>query len=300
MALLRGLVQLRNEFALALFVGHLDHQLRGEASRDDAAWVERVCHEFDVPVTIGRVDVSQAASRNGTGIEETARELRYDFLEKAALDAGCRVIALAHTADDQAETILYQILRGTGLTGLRGIPRERELDSGVCLLRPLLDVERSTVRDYLSQVGQHFRQDESNSDESFTRNRIRRRLLPLLAEDYNPQIRQALLRLGRQAGDTQAALDALADALLNRALESSSPHECRLKWQPFQDVPRHLVRETLSLLWRRLNWPRQKMGFDRWDELAEIVWNGGATTLPAEIDARREGRWLVLRRGGIR
>src|SRR4029077_7947330 len=115
----------------------------------------------------------------------------------------------------------------------------------------------------------------SNSDESFTRNRIRRRLLPLLADDYNPQIRQALLRLGRQAGEAQTALDVLAGGLLDRALDSSSAEGCRLNCQLFQDVPRHLVRETLSLLWRRLSWPRQKMGFERWDELAEIVLTGG-------------------------
>jgi tRNA(Ile)-lysidine synthase len=300
MALLRGLRQLRGDLALTLHVGHLDHQLRGPASREDADWLERACQELDVPLTIGRADIAMTASQTGKGIEETARDVRYDFLERTAIDAHCRLIAIAHTADDQAETILHHIMRGTGLSGLRGIPRERELDSGICLLRPLLDVDRSTVRNYLSQIGQDFREDGSNQDESFTRNRIRRRLLPLLTDEYNPQIRQALLRLGRQAGDAQQAFDTLAKGLLDRALESSSANECRLKWQPFQDVPRHLIRETLSLLWRRVDWPRQKMGFDQWDELAGIVLDGGAVTLPAEIDARREGRWLVLRYRGSR
>ncbi|HEY2253257.1 MAG TPA: tRNA lysidine(34) synthetase TilS [Planctomycetaceae bacterium] len=296
MALLRGLLTLRSEFRLALHVGHLDHQFRGAASRADADWLREVCQALDVPLTIGRADIPQTASRTGKGIEETARHARYEFLDQTALEHKCGVIALAHTADDQAETILHHVLRGTGLAGLRGIPRERQLDSGVRLLRPLLNVDRSTVRDYLGEIRQDFREDESNCDESFTRNRIRRRLLPLLAEDYNPQIRQALLRLGRQAGEAQEALDELASSLLDRALESSSANECRLKWQPFKDVPRHLIRETLSLLWRRLGWPRQKMGFDQWDELAGIILDGGAATLPAEIDARREGRWLVLRR----
>lgn len=300
MALLRGLVQLRGDLALGLFVGHLDHQLRGPASTEDANWLGRACQKLEVPLTIGRTDVAETASRIGKGIEETARDARYDFLEKTALDTHCQVIVLAHTADDQAETILHHVLRGTGLSGLRGIPRERQLDSGIRLLRPLLEVERSTVLDYLDQIGQDFREDDSNRDETYTRNRIRRRLLPLLADEYNPQIRQALLRLGRQAGDAQAAFEVLANGLLERALESSSDNECRLKWQPFQGVPRHLVRETLSQLWMRLGWPRQKMGFDQWDELAGIVLEGGAVTLPAEIDARREGRWLVLHYGSGR
>ena len=300
MALLCGLLQLRGELALSLHVAHLDHQLRGPASREDAEWLCGVCQQHDVPLTIGRADVAQAASRAGTGIEETARNARYEFLERTACGTRCQVIALAHTADDQAETILHHILRGTGLAGLRGIPRERQLDSGIRLLRPLLDVDRSTVRDFLSQIQQDFREDASNQDDSFTRNRIRLSLLPLLTDEYNPQICQALLRLSRQAGEAQTAFDALAGSLLERTLESSSANECRLKWQPFQDVPRHLIRETLSLLWKRLSWPRQKMGFDQWDELAGILLGGGAATLPAEIDARREGRRLVLiRRSGF-
>ncbi len=294
MSLLRGLLWLRDECQLMLRVGHLDHQLRGAASRDDANWLESVCRDLHVPVTIGRADVAQAARYNGQGIEETARRLRYEFLEQTARHAGCRVIALAHSADDLAETILHHILRGTGLAGLRGIPRERQLDSGIRLFRPLMNIERSSVLDYLRQIGQDFRTDESNDDETFTRNRIRRSLLPQLAEEFNPQIRQALLRLGRQAGEAQAAFDVLADSLLDRVLESSSDGVCRLKWQPLKDVPRHLVRETLALLWRRLGWPRQKMGFDQWDELAGIALDGGAVTLPAGIDARRDGRWLVL------
>ena len=297
MALLRGLLKIRREVPIELHVGHLDHQLRGAASRDDADWVERMCGELQVPYTIGRIDVAQAASRAGTGIEEGARDVRYAFLEQTALSTNCSVIALAHTADDQAETILHHILRGTGLAGLSGIPRTRQLDSGIRLLRPLLEVERATVLDFLDQIQQDFREDETNVHEAYTRNRIRRQLLPLLKDNYNPQISEALLRLGRQAREAQQALDDMAGDLLERTLESSSDQECRLKWPPFQDVPRHLIRETLSLLWRRVNWPRQKMGFDDWDELAGIVLDGGRVTLPARIDARREGRCLVLRKG---
>lgn len=295
MALLRGLVELRGELDLELSVGHLDHQLRGSASTEDAAWLDRVSAVLEVPCTIGRVDVAAAAAVSGQGVEEAARDARYLFLEETARWSDCRVIALAHTADDQIETILHHILRGTGLAGLRGMPRERDLPGGVRLIRPLLDVERNVVLDYLQQIGQDFRDDESNLDESYTRNRIRRQLLPLLSREYNPQIAEALRRLGRQASEAQETLDALAEDLLERVLESSTAGECRLKWQPLADVPRHLVREALLLLWRRQGWPRQQMGFAQWDELAGIALEGGATTLPAKIDARREGRWLVLR-----
>lgn len=296
MALLRGLLEMPVHARHALHVAHLDHQLRGQAARDDANWVAQVCRQLDVPCEIGHVDVAAIAAADGCGIEETARNERYRFLEATALALDCQAIALAHTADDQAETILHHILRGTGLSGLRGIPRERSLPSQVRLVRPLLDLDRRAVLDYLNQIGQEYRHDESNDDHAFTRNRIRRTLLPLLAREYNPHVAQALRRLGQQAAETQAALESTAAALLDRVLESSSAYECRLKWQPFATVPRQLVREALSLLWRRQDWPRQNLGFDQLDELADIAMTGGAATFPGSIDARREARWLVLRR----
>ncbi len=297
MALLRGLLEIRDQLGLELHVGHLDHQLRGTASADDAAWLGRVCGTLKVPFTLGRIDVAAAVNGSGRGIEEAARDARYGFLEETARSSGCRMIALAHTADDQVETILHHILRGTGLAGLRGIPRERELAPGIRLVRPMLDVDRNLVLDYLRQIGQDFREDESNRDESYTRNRIRRQLLPLLARDFNPQIAEALRRLGQQASDAQGTVEMLAERLLERVMERSTASECRLKWQPLADVPRHLVREVFSVLWRNQDWPRQQMGFAQWDDLAGIAREGGATTLPSCIDARREGKWIMLRRG---
>jgi tRNA(Ile)-lysidine synthase len=295
MALLRGLIELRAEQRLELHVGHLDHQLRGAASRADAEWVAETCRSLGIPATIGRVDVASAAGAARRGIEEAARDARYEFLEQTAREAGCRLIALAHTADDQSETILHHVLRGTGLAGLRGIPAQRALAPGILLIRPLLECGRTVVLDYLHSIGQEFREDETNCDETYTRNRIRKNLLPLLAAEYNPEVGAALRRLGRQAGQTQTVFEELAAELLERVLESSSRDECRLKWQPLTGTPRHLVREVLALLWRRQNWPRQGMGFDQWDILARIALDGGSATLPTRIDVRREGRCLVIR-----
>jgi tRNA(Ile)-lysidine synthase len=297
-ALIRGLDELRDELKVGLHAAHLDHQLRGQAARDDAVWVESLCQTLAIPCTIGRADIAGLARQQGQGVEETARDERQRFLEETALARDCKVIALAHTADDQAETILHHILRGTGLAGLCGIPRERTLNSQIRLVRPLLEVERNVVLDYLAQLGQGYREDESNRDEAYTRNRLRHQLLPLLAEQYNPHIRESLRRLGRQAAQAQSALEALAAELLERVVDSSIMEKCRLKWQPLAGVPRHLIREVLSQLWRQQNWPRQKMGFEQWEALAEIALNGGAATFPGKIDVRREGKWLVLRGAG--
>src|SRR5207344_652069 len=170
----------------------------------------------------------------------------------------------------------HHILRGTGLSGLRGIPGERELGEGIRLVRPLLTIERGVVLDYLGSLGQDYCEDETNCDESYTRNRIRRQLLPLLTREYNPQVADALRNLGRQAAETQSAIAALAVELLERIIEPRTGDECRLKWQPLAAAPRHLIREALAQLWRRQGWPRQKMGFDQWEAMAEIALRGGA------------------------
>lgn len=294
-ALLRGMVELREELRLSLVVAHLDHQLRGEASCQDARWIERLCIALDIPAVLGSADIAELARHSGCGIEEAARDERYRFLEESAKACECAAVALAHTADDQAETILHHVLRGTGLAGLRGMPRERKLAQGIRLVRPLLDIERALLLDYLAALKQDFREDATNLDESYTRNRIRRQLLPSLARDFNPNVGEALCRLGRQAAEAQQAIDILAGQLLERIIDTVSPGECRLKWQPLVSVPLHLVRESLALLWRRQDWPRQKMGFSQWDELAAIALHGGAAIFPGPIDARREGRWLILR-----
>ena len=300
-AMLRGCVELQLECQLELVVGHLNHDLRGQQATDDAAWVSEICNRLGVPAILGRQDVAAEAKLSGQGLEETARQVRYTFLQATARQQSCSVIAVAHTADDQAETILHHIVRGTGISGLRGMPRTRRLESGVKLVRPLLDVPRHQIEEYLAKLKQTFRDDATNADETFTRNRIRRQLLPSLQSDFNPQVKDALCRLGSQAADVEQTLQALAAGLLETAIEDRGDNIVRLNCQPMQSQPRHLIRETMNCLWRQLNWPRQRMGFDEWDRLAELVLAESADehcmpTLPNKIEARRRGNLLILRR----
>jgi tRNA(Ile)-lysidine synthase len=295
-ALLRGLLQLRTELALELRVAHLNHRLRGDAAEEDARWIAEICGRFDLPVTIGTAEVRELADEGRNGLEEAARRARYAFLEQTAAAHGCRRIAVAHTADDQAETILHHILRGTGLAGLRGMPGTRPLKSGAILARPLLGVGRQEGRSFLTELGQEFREDRSNSDPSFTRNRIRIRLLPLLEDEFNPRIGAALRKLGAQAADLHAQAEHDARELLRTALLDATPDLCRLACDALQAHPRHRIRECFTLLWRRQNWARRQMGFDHWDRLAEIACQGGAATLPGPIRVTRRGNLLLCER----
>jgi len=203
MALLHALVDLNTDcgYALNVHIAHLDHQLRGSESEKDAAFVQAAADGLGLPCTIERKDVGALVGSGEGSLEEVARRERYAFLERVCLQTGARVVAVGHQRDDDAETILHRIVRGTGLRGLAGIPRRRPLSegSGIRLIRPLLRRDRRALLAYLSERGVPYREDRTNEDKSVMRNRIRNVVLPLLQDEVNPQVSDALIRLGEQA-----------------------------------------------------------------------------------------------------
>lgn len=295
-ALLRGLVEVREAAGIRLCVGHVNHRLRERDSDADADWVQQLGQSLDIPCVVRTVQTIPG-SETGESLEESARRMRYDLLMKAARDADCSAVAVAHTADDQAETILHHLVRGTGVAGLQGMPRTRALNQTLRLVRPLLDVSRADVEAWLTHIGQTARTDESNSDTTLTRNRIRHKLLPLLADEFNPQIRRVLSTLSIQASELAAYLAADAASLAEAIQLTASADSLRIDCKAFDGQPVVLIRETLRLIWQNCDWPLQKMGFREWQRLAEIARAGGAVSLPERIDARRRGTLLVLTRG---
>jgi tRNA(Ile)-lysidine synthase len=306
-ALLRAFATLWEDHEFPLAAAHLNHGLRGLEADEDANWLTKLCADLEIPLTIGKINTAESAEKQGETIEEAARNVRYRFLEETARTENCRYVAVAHTADDQAETILHHILRGTGISGLRGIPQSRplskpqsqnDLDGAadeIVLVRPLLSVTRREVEKYLTDIGQTYRHDRTNDDSKFTRNRIRNELIPQLQQDYHPGIQDALRRLGQQAAEWEATFKILATRLLDEATEENTGDICRLNCGRLLKEPRPLVRECFTELWKRNRWPRKRMGFAHWDRLAELVASPtGAVSLPSRIEARRRGQLLVL------
>lgn len=190
-ALLSLLHHVADKLDLYLEAAHLDHALR-DVSCADAMFVEELCLRLGVPLTMERRDVAAIAKQRKGNLEEVAREVRRDFLEKTAQAGNCHMIALGHHADDQAETFLLRLLRGAGTTGLAGMRMVNE-----AAVRPLLPFHRTDLLDYLREEGLTWREDESNQDQTFTRNRIRHQLLPLLVS-FNPNISSQLVGLCEQ------------------------------------------------------------------------------------------------------
>lgn len=177
MCLLELLLSFSEKRNLTIACAHFDHQLRGESSVRDRKFVENYCKTRNVPCYIGSEDVSAYAVKNGVGTEEAARTLRYEFLEKTADEIGADRIATAHTADDNAETFLFNFARGSGLTGLCGIPPVRGR-----IVRPLLDTSTAEVLQYLRENGIPNVEDETNAEDLYSRNRIRHKVIPVLRD----------------------------------------------------------------------------------------------------------------------
>ena len=163
---------------ISLICAHFNHGLRGEESDRDEGFVQELCAGLGIPCVTGRGDVSAYAAAHGLGIEAAARELRYDFLRRTAAEHGCDRIATAHNAEDNAETVLMHLVRGSGSRGLSGIPPVRG-----SIVRPLLAVTRAEITAYLEEYDLPHMEDSSNTSDAFSRNRIRHRVLPLLLEE---------------------------------------------------------------------------------------------------------------------
>jgi len=305
-ALLRALAALKTGGEGRLYVGHFNHGLRGGESEEDERFVGELCRQLDLPCKVGHVAGGQAVTDSGDGLEAAARATRYEFLQQTAARLGARYVVTAHTADDQAETILHRIIRGTGIGGLAAMVRARPLGPAATLIRPLLEVRRSELKAYLSGLGQRYRSDSSNVDVRFTRNRIRHELLPLLAERFNPGVVDAVLRLGSLAGEVQVVVDAIVGELVPLCVAMVSSEQLEIDADALSGRPRYVIRELLMAVWRQQDWPLQAMGFVQWELLAEMVVacsERGCSELPPQqtfpgnvLAERSEGRLRLVRR----
>jgi tRNA(Ile)-lysidine synthase len=305
LSLLHALRALAPELDLRLHVAHLDHQLRGEAAQADADFVRDIAQSWGLPYTIESRDVDGFARDHKLSVEEAARQVRYGFLLEVALAQHSDVIAVAHNADDQAESVLMHFLRGSGLSGLRGmLPKMLISDlrvltdrssnqhsalnnqqSKIYLVRPLLDTPRSAIDEYCAQHNLQPRIDATNADTTYFRNRLRHELLPLL-ETYNPQIRSVLCR----TADVIAAEHEVLQAHTNYAWGMTVVEEADsavtfdlLLWREHPiGVRRALLRQAIH----QLRPPLRDIDFAHIADAVEILQRattGDQVTLPQQL-----------------
>jgi tRNA(Ile)-lysidine synthase len=279
-ALLHVLWRLREPWNLRLTAAHFDHGLRGDASRRDAEAVASLCRGLGVALATGR-----AGPLHGPSLEAAARRARYAFLARVALGQGASKVAVAHHRDDQAETVLLRLLRGAGAEGLAGMRPVRPLASGVTLVRPLLAVGGEEVRAHCAAHGLPVREDETNRDLRFARNRIRHVLLPLLEREYQPGCRDALARAARLLADddewlVRQAAEAFARLRRGAALDAAG----------LAALPAAVARRVIRLWWREACGRHEALAFEH----VEALRLGREVDLPGGRHATSAGGLLRL------
>lgn len=223
---------------------HLEHGIRGETSERDARFCVERAGVLGVPIHVERVDVPRVAKERGEGLEEAARRERYEFFSRVMRERGIRLLITAHNADDQLETLLLRLTRGSGARGMCGIPPIRELGEGRLVLRPMLGVSKSEVLEYCDARGIPYVTDETNDDVEYSRNRIRARVIPELRR-INPAVAAAAGRLANGAREDCEYLDSLADGFLSD-LENGETPTCELS-----ALARPISRRVMEKLYAR-------------------------------------------------
>ncbi|MES0279024.1 MAG: tRNA lysidine(34) synthetase TilS [Dehalococcoidales bacterium] len=252
--LLHVLINLREELKLNLHVAHLDHGLRGVEAKADAAYVSRLASRLGVPVTIEKRDVTAYRQAHRLSTEEAAREVRYRFLAEMAASTGSNMVAVGHTLNDQVETVLMHLVRGSGTRGLVGLrpvgPWPMPDGEGLTVVRPLLDVSRRETEAYCRRHRLAARTDTSNLSLSPLRNRIRLELLPLLRE-YNPRVAEAVLRTAAIVADDLAFIDGETERLWKK-VAAKRQNTVVLDRDAFGWLPPAIKRSLLRLSIKRL------------------------------------------------
>ncbi len=285
-----------------LHVAHVNHTLRDEAETD-ARFVAETATGLGLDCTVRSIDVRTTANRNGDTIEEAARSLRYQLLEEIARTTGAQSIAVGHHADDQAETVLHHIARGTGLRGLAGMSPRRETTPGsnIWLVRPLLNLRRSDLQEYLDHRNITHVDDASNDDtDATTRNRIRHQVLPSIEAMINPKVTSALVRLATQARRANEFLRDSAEDALNRLAMDQTNRDVSISAKRFSKLPRAVQTEVVLLILNQLGTSMQKIGFERIEAAADAVIARGRRRkieLPGGIRIERVGPRLQFHVG---
>lgn len=245
--------RLREKLGVELFLAHLNHGLRGADSEEDARYVQRLAHSLGLPVIVESCNVLALQAERKISLEEAAREARYGFFARAARSLGAKRVAVGHTADDQVETLLLHLVRGTGLEGLGGMQslspwQLREGEEPLLVVRPLLEVSREETEAYCQSYALEPRQDLSNRSSAFLRNRLRQEAVPLL-QSFNPNIKQTLLRSAQALREDYAFIQEKVAELWKKVVKKEGEGWTVDKDKLSRQHPalqRHLLRKVLE------------------------------------------------------
>lgn len=300
-ALLHLLLQLRDEYELELWIAHLNHQLRGKEAEEEARWVKMFASKIGIPLISDSFDVATLAKKRKLTLEEAGRMARYDFFEHVTNQVSANKIAVGHTASDQVETILMRLMKGTGLDGLSGIPPVRGR-----IIRPLIDIFRKEIEEYCQRNNLKPCLDSSNSDTSFLRNRVRLNLLPLLSQEYNPQISKILLQMSKNLREDADFIKRKGEKEFGKIFKKGRENKNQ-KWlildteRLFRLHPalqKRVLREGI----RRIKGNLKEIDSDHLDSVLNLDGKRGIKqlNLPGNLVIQKQYEDLLIKRGGAK
>ncbi len=297
-ALLRLLMELQPQIGFVPCVIHVNHLLRGRSSNGDEKFVAKLAKSQKLEFFLKRVDIAALAKKQKANLEEVARRERYAYFEQLGREERVDRVAVAHTADDQAETVLAHILRGTGLSGLRGIHAE----AGI-VFRPLLRVRRAELRRYLKALKQRWREDATNQDTKRTRARIRKKLLPMLENNFNAGVVEHLCQLAELAGEDEKYLEGRVSDWIEKSAQRMD-EGVTIGLSDVLRAPRAVRTRALRTLVAGVKKHSGQLSLEHVEavlKLAEQHESGKKLQLPGGVEVRREREVLrfsaVVREG---
>ncbi|KNZ68880.1 tRNA(Ile)-lysidine synthetase [Thermincola ferriacetica] len=285
-ALAHILTRLAKEFGLTIHIGHLNHMFRGKEAELDANSVARLAEKLGLPCTVERIDVPAYLSEHRVSAQAGARYIRYAFFEKLADEVGANRIATGHHADDQAETVLMNFLRGSGVSGLTGIPPVRQGK----YIRPLIEVSRQEIENYCRYFDLPVRFDASNAKNIYLRNRVRNQLIPFLQKEFNPKIVQTIARFSEIARDDNEFICREAEKAWQLLGVGERTEEIRFELDRFWEWPRAVQRRILIKAWEAVTGSARDIMYTNIENLLEFLKTGPASgyiELPKGVVAQK-------------
>ncbi len=286
-ALIHILDSLKKELGINLRITHLNHSLRPGESDRDMEFTKKIAKKFNIPIDLKRVNVSKLAKKGS--LEEISRSQRHKFFKALAKKYKIEKIALGHNLDDQAETVLMRLIRGSGLYGLQAIVPKRLID-GLSFVRPLIEVSRKEINSYLKHVGINPCIDSSNLDNIFFRNKIRNNLIPILESEFNKDVKEHLANLAQILSLDYEYLEAAAKSKLDTIATSKTRRKVSFDLKKFLKLHISMQRMLMRLATNHILGSTRKFDYRHWQEVEDLVLNrpiGSLVDLPRGLSVKK-------------
>ncbi|MCK5311025.1 MAG: tRNA lysidine(34) synthetase TilS [Desulfobacteraceae bacterium] len=302
-ALLLFLFEIKTKYSLEIGIAHLNHMLRGKEADRDEEFVRNLAEKLNIPYFIEKKDVATFAKNNRLSIEDSARKVRYSFLKDILRENEYSKIVLGHNRDDNAELILMNILRGSGPTGLTGIPPTREN----MIIRPLIEISKQQIINFLESIDQTYMIDSSNNDDVYLRNSIRNYFIPLIEEKYNPKIKESLIRLSTIIKDEDDWMEKETEFVFNKALMSLAPDSLtkdtvELSIDTMAECHSALRKRIIRKAIKIINGNLKKISLKHVDDAVKLLLSttpGESIDLPDQIRVFKEERSLFFKKESV-